>query len=76
MQQEATAGALIYARRRMDETDQGLRALAHMSAWCRSNTVEANGLDIPGHQNSALGQFMQRMAEARGGIVTGPFWAA
>ena len=33
-------------------------------------------MDIPGLQNSASGQFVQRMAEARGGMVTGPFWGS
>jgi hypothetical protein len=73
MQQEATAGALIHAQRLVGQTDQGSRTLSLISAWCRSNTVGANGLDVPGLQNSAPGQFMQRMAEARGGMVTGPF---
>jgi hypothetical protein len=76
MQQEATAGALIHARRLVGRTDRGLRTLSYISAWCRSNTVGAHGLDIPGFQYSAPGQFMHRMAEARGGMVTGPFWGS
>ena len=76
MQQEATAGALIHAQRLFAHSDRGLSALSHVSAWCCSNTVGAQGLDIPGFQYSAPGQFMRRMAEARGRMVTGPLWGS
>ena len=76
MQQEATAGALIHVQRQFARSDRGMSALSHVSAWCRSNTVGARGLDIPVFQHSAPGQFMHRMAEARGGMVTGPLWGS
>ena len=58
MQQEATAGALIHVRRLFARSDLGTSALSHVRAWCCSNTVGAQGLDIPGFQHSAPGQFM------------------
>ena len=66
--------ALMETARAMAGRHAGLAALAHVGAWCKDNTRGAEGLDIPGMRATAPGAFMTALAEAKGGLVTGPLW--
>ena len=74
LQREATILLLMKARRVAKGREGGDEAVKVMTAWCRDNTCGADGLDIPGTRAPAPGAFMRAMAEAKGGMVTGPTW--
>ena len=74
LQAEATAAALMHAQRATQGSEGATMAMGCLAAWCEGNTRGAEGLDVPGMRATVHGAFIQVMAEAKGGMVSGPLW--